>query len=201
MTDFALTPIEQCGQRVLTTAQLADAYGTTTKTITDNFSNNKERYIEGKHYYCLKGDELKAFKNQPENFGLVNKRTSCIYLWTERGALLHAKSLNTDKAWEVYDFLLDTYFRVREQAPVIPYADNLLLLHQKQNELENLVHSLENLVTSFKGEYESRMEKLERRVNGDDITARDIVAFNSLLKMFASPTAKITFYTEKEPPK
>lgn len=192
MTDFALTPIEQCGQRVLTTAQLAEAYGTITKTITDNFSNNKERYIEGKHYYCLKGDELKAFKNQPENFGLVNKRTSCIYLWTERGALLHAKSLNTDKAWEVYDFLLDTYFRVREQAPVTPlYADTLLMLNQKQNELESLVHSLESNV-------ESRMEQLERRVNGEDLTVQDIIAFRALVSMFSSPTCKISFYTEQD---
>ena len=27
---------------------------------------------------------------------------------------MHAKSLNTDKAWEVYEFLLDTYFKIQE---------------------------------------------------------------------------------------
>lgn len=37
-----------------------------------------------------------------------------MYLWTEKGALLHAKSLNTDKAWEVYDYLVDFYFRAQE---------------------------------------------------------------------------------------
>ncbi|MDE5620138.1 MAG: hypothetical protein K2O29_09960 [Ruminococcus sp.] len=37
-----------------------------------------------------------------------------LYLWTESGALLHAKSLNTDKAWVVYEFLVDTYFRVQK---------------------------------------------------------------------------------------
>ena len=114
MKEFKPTPIEYSQQRVLTTAQLAEAYKTTTKTITDNFNNNKSRYIEGVHYFCLTGAELKAFKNYTENFGVVNKRTPCLYLWTERGALLHAKSLNTDKAWEVYEFLVDTYFRVRE---------------------------------------------------------------------------------------
>lgn len=36
-----------------------------------------------------------------------------LYLWTEKGALLHAKSLNTDKAWEVYDHLVETYFNVK----------------------------------------------------------------------------------------
>lgn len=49
-----------------------------------------------------------------------------IYLWTEKGALLHAKSLNTDKAWEVYDYLVDYYFRVKEKSenkevvPIMP---------------------------------------------------------------------------------
>ena len=114
MNLFQITPIEHNGQRILTTAQLAEAYETTTKTINDNFSHNKSRYIEGVHYYCLTGAELKAFKNYPENIGVVNKRTPCLYLWTERGALFHAKSLNTNKAWEVYEILVDTYFRAEE---------------------------------------------------------------------------------------
>lgn len=67
----------------------------------------------------MSGDELRAFKNQVEIFELVNSRTSHLYLWTEKGALLHAKSLNTDKAWEVYDYLVDFYFRAKEKAPEI----------------------------------------------------------------------------------
>ena len=50
---------------------------------------------------------MKAFKDQVTFGHLVDKRTSHLYLWTEKGALLHAKSLNTDKAWEVYDYLVD----------------------------------------------------------------------------------------------
>lgn len=113
MNDFKLVPIENEGKRVLTTAQLAESYETSTKTITDNFSNNKKRYIEGKHFYCLKGDELKAFKSKTEIFGFAPNLNK-LYIWTEKGALLHAKSLNTDKAWEVYDFLVENYFRVQQ---------------------------------------------------------------------------------------
>lgn len=29
--------------------------------------------------------------------------------------MLHAKSLNTDKAWQVYDYLVDFYFRAKEK--------------------------------------------------------------------------------------
>lgn len=33
--------------------------------------------------------------------------------------MLHAKSVNTDKAWEVYEYLVDFYFRAKEQPPVV----------------------------------------------------------------------------------
>ena len=44
-------------------------------------------------------EELKAFKNQVENFYMVADKTSHLYLWTEKDALLRAKSIDTDKAW------------------------------------------------------------------------------------------------------
>lgn len=46
------------------------------------------------------------------------KYARILYLWTEKGVLLHAKSLNTDKAWEVYDYLVDYYFRAEEERKV-----------------------------------------------------------------------------------
>ena len=103
--------------RVLTSKQIAEEYGTTPCVIKKNFSNNREHFVEGKHYIALTGSELRAFKNQVNNVHLVATRTSHLYLWTEKGALLHAKSLNTDKAWQVYDYLVDFYFRVKEKQP------------------------------------------------------------------------------------
>ena len=103
--------IEQDGQRVLTTAQLAEAYGTSEKRIQENFRLNKVRYQEGKHFYHVKGEALKQILDTPNFGGTKTGKIRQLYLWTERGALLHAKSLNTDKAWEVYDFLVEHYFR------------------------------------------------------------------------------------------
>lgn len=108
--------IEVRGIRVLTTKQIAEEYGASSQKIKQNFSNNRKRFVEGKHYISFTGDDLRAFKNQVENIDLVDGRTSHLYLWTEKGALLHAKSLNTDKAWEVYDYLVDFYFRAKEKA-------------------------------------------------------------------------------------
>lgn len=97
--------------RVLTTQQLAEAYEADSKTISNNFNRNRERYIEGKHFICLEGEDLREFKtsHQFDESSRINK----LYLWTEKGTFLHAKSLNTDKAWEVYDRLVENYFHVR----------------------------------------------------------------------------------------
>ena len=107
--------VEVKGIRVLTSKQLATEYGASTLKIKQNISNNRNRFVEGKHYISFTGDELRTFKNQVENIDLVDGRTSHLYLWTEKGALLHAKSLNTDKAWQVYDYLVDFYFRAKKE--------------------------------------------------------------------------------------
>lgn len=114
--DAALQIVEHGNQRILTTEQLAEEYGTTILRIQQNYKANKDRYVLGKHYFFLEGAQLKAFKDLLGNSLLVDKRAPSLYLWTEKGALLHAKSLGTDKAWEKYEELVDTYFRLREQA-------------------------------------------------------------------------------------
>lgn len=105
------------GMRVLTTRQIAEAYGTDVGTILYNFRYNKKRYVLGKHYIDVVGDELRTLKTRSE-FHSSLKYAKSVYLWTEKGALLHAKSLNTDKAWEVYDYLVDFYFRAKEERKV-----------------------------------------------------------------------------------
>lgn len=107
--------VEVKGMRVLTTRQLAAAYGTEIKVIQNNFQRNKDRYTVGKHYIYMDRDELREVKSTHPQIEGELRRTSRIHFWTEKGALLHAKSLNTDKAWEVYDYLVDFYFRAKEK--------------------------------------------------------------------------------------
>ena len=109
----AVTAINHNNQRVLTTQQLAESYGTTMQVITNNFNRNKERYQIGIHYFTVEDEEKRRLfcENQ---FDFSNKDHSKFYLWTEKGCFFHAKSLGTDKAWQVYEVLVDTYFRVKE---------------------------------------------------------------------------------------
>lgn len=110
-----LTPIEFNDQRILTTEQLAEVYGTEAKNIQMNFSNHRGQFYEGKHYYILQGEELNEFRLQVNDIGLqISPMARTLYLWTERGASRHCKILDTEKAWEQFDHLEDTYFRVKE---------------------------------------------------------------------------------------
>lgn len=111
--------IEVNGIRVLLTRQLAEAYGTERQIISNNYTRNKKRYVEGKHVIILSGDYLKEFKASHQIDDNL-KYAHTLYLWPEKGALLHAKSLNTDKAWEVYDYLVDFYFRAKEEPKPVP---------------------------------------------------------------------------------
>ena len=114
-----LQVVEIKGQRVLTTRQIADAYGVPKDKIIYNFNYNKSRYTLGKHYIEVSGEELRSLKRTCEIQSSF-KYAKTLYLWTEKGALLHAKSLNTDKAWEVYDYLVDFYFRAKEEPKPVP---------------------------------------------------------------------------------
>ncbi len=110
--------VEYEGQRVLTTKQIAEAYETTPEIVNHNYRRNRDRYKLGKHIIVVQGEDLRRLKRTSQ-FGSSFKQAKTLYLWTEKGALLHAKSINTDKAWEVYDYLVDFYFRAKEIIPIM----------------------------------------------------------------------------------
>lgn len=107
-----LTPILFKNVPCISTETLAKAYGVGTNQIKTNYFNNKDRFVAGKHFFLIEGKELKAFKDQVKTFNLVNlpKNTAHFTLWTERGAARHAKMLNSDKAWDVFELLEETFF-------------------------------------------------------------------------------------------
>ena len=138
-----LIPVEYRAERVLTTEQLAQAYECGTDNIKRNFSNNKEHFEEGKHFFKLEGDELKDLRGK--NIHLqISPKTRCLYLWTRRGASRHSKMLGTDRAWEMFDALEENYFNPRPKAltPAEQMAQGLLaaqkLLAEKDKRIEEM---------------------------------------------------------------
>lgn len=119
----SLPPLTYKGLPVVTTEMLAKAYGCDTASIRNNFNRNRERFTEGKHFYSLTNGDLKAFRDCVSNCyaqgdcvktfdAVVPARTRNLTLWLERGAARHAKMLNTDQAWDVFEMLEETFFRV-----------------------------------------------------------------------------------------
>lgn len=117
ITAETLSPIAYQNTAVVTTELLARLYGAEIKHIQNNYLRNADRFTIGKHFYKLEGAELKEFKDKPSLRGLVAKRAKHFILWTERGAARHAKMLETDQAWDVFEKLEDCYFNQRQPAP------------------------------------------------------------------------------------
>ena len=160
-----LRVIEYSNIRVLTTQQLAEAYEANADTVTKNFNRNKDRYVEGKHFICLKGDDLKAFRANGQIDLLPNLNT--LYLWTEKGAFLHAKSLNTDKAWEVYDHLVDTYFEVKKpltQIEILQQSVEVLNRHDKEiKQIDTRMDKLEFDIPLYGSEADELSNHVKRK--------------------------------------
>lgn len=162
MEQLAVTEFKNI--RVLTTQQLAESYETNEKVISNNFNRNKDRYEEGKHYILLQGESLREFKtNHQIDESLI--RVNQLYMWTEKGAFLHAKSLNTDKAWEVYDKLVDTYFK-KNQRPLTTEQ----MMRVQLNMLDDVSERVDKLENTMVIDY-GQQRVLERLVNSTVVTA------------------------------
>lgn len=146
-----LIPIEHNSQRVLTTAQLAESFATDSKIISKNFERNESRYAVSKHFFVLQGDDLREFKASRQIDDNL-KFAPVIYLWTEKGAWMHAKSLNTDEAWDAYEALVDEYYRVKQinNKPMDPLKALMQATH-------NLLASQELVV--------DRVDEIEQKVD------------------------------------
>ncbi|EOS8402552.1 ORF6N domain-containing protein [Escherichia coli] len=132
----SLSPITYNHIPVITTELLARLYGTETNNIKVNYTRNAGRFVCGKHYFKLEGGELREFKNKVTHSNLVAPRAKHLILWTERGAARHAKMLETDQAWEVFEKLEDCYFsqgkttQTEQQPQIQPQftAEEIILL-------------------------------------------------------------------------
>ncbi|EEU2519219.1 ORF6N domain-containing protein [Escherichia coli] len=104
---------------VVTTELLASLYGTEPDYIRKNFNRNSGRFVIGKHYFLLENEELREFKHSMSLRPSVKiaRNVRSLILWTERGAARHAKMLETDQAWEVFEKLEDCYFSQGKTAP------------------------------------------------------------------------------------
>lgn len=121
----SLTVISYQGKPVITTDILAGIYATDEVRIRQNYSRNADRFVDGKHFFKLENGELREFKKSLSSLKLpceIPRQAKSLMLWTERGAARHAKMLDTDQSWEVFEKLEDCYFSRREPEPKPQYG-------------------------------------------------------------------------------
>lgn len=99
------------GERVCTTQQLAQFYAADDVRIQQNYARNTDRFEEGKHFHKVTGAALENLRLSFSELQISSKTRSLI-LWTERGAMRHAKMLESDTAWEMFELMEDSYFAV-----------------------------------------------------------------------------------------
>lgn len=147
-----IIPMEFENQRIMTTKVLAEEFGTEEGNIQRNFGRNERRFIEGKHYYKLEGQALKEFKNSLPTESLEPlKFAPILYLWTDRGAARHAKILETDEAWEVYEELEENYFNPKRVVKKLSTEEILELNFKYAKEVKEEVKELKEDFNDFKG--------------------------------------------------
>lgn len=101
-------------QPVVTTEQLAEFYGCEPSNIKKNYNSNTSRFVAGKHFFKLEGEELKKLRVTFSDLQ-ISSMTRSLMLWTKQGAARHSKMLGTDRAWDMFDLLEENYFNQKEE--------------------------------------------------------------------------------------
>lgn len=173
-----LTPLEFKNQRIITTKVLAEEFGTEEGNIQKNYSRNEKRFLEGKHYYKLAGQALKEFKNSLPTESLEPiKFAPVLYLWTDRGAARHAKILDTDEAWEVYEDLEENYFNPKEKVQDLNTSELSPELQMFKQIFDTVAkQELENKqIKAYMERTNEKVEQTKEEIQG----IRDVVSINT----------------------
>jgi len=159
---------------VITTEAMAGVFQVDTNNLRKNFSNNEARFEEGKHFFRISGDELSDFRLRVKDIHSqinVSGKIRALMLWTERGAARHAKMLNTDTAWEVFERMEDFYFGAVGKEIRLETSEQLNalqgeIIHLEKNlisEKNKVIEMLEAKIAAFPKRYKRRPITIENR--------------------------------------
>lgn len=110
--DRSIKVKEYQGQRVVTFKDIDYIHQRPKDTASRNFRTNKKHFIEDVDYFNLNVDKCK--NDEIRRFGIESPRGG--YIFTESGYLMLVKSFTDDLAWQVQRQLVNSYFRLKEEA-------------------------------------------------------------------------------------
>lgn len=106
---------ENC--KCVTDKMVAEIHGIKTIHVRENISKNLSRFRKGIDYIDMKKVIDTADNNLLLSIGYTKMQISksdVIYLLSERGYAKLIKIMDSDKAWEIHDILMDEYFSMRK---------------------------------------------------------------------------------------
>ncbi|PER25392.1 ORF6N domain-containing protein [Bacillus cereus] len=153
-------------KKAMLVKEVAEIHKKEVKHINQRINENRKRFINNVDVIDLLGvgltdTEIQRFGFTQQSINSYRGRNGSIYLLSERGYAKLLKILEDDKAWELYDILVDEYFDMRKQQ---------IDTTQLSPELQMFQTLFTTLATQ-----ELNQKKLEQKV--DDIS--EIVALNS----------------------
>lgn len=128
---------EYKGQRVVTFKDIDMVHGRPDGTAKRNFSENRERFIEGEDFFLTKQSDFT--KDEIRTLEIPNRGLTFI---TEQGYLMLVKSLTDDLAWEVQRKLVNEYFRAKKLSQVEMMRIQLGMIDDHENRIVNLENNM-----------------------------------------------------------
>ncbi|ABA42723.1 putative antirepressor [Bacillus phage Gamma isolate d'Herelle] len=132
------------GKKAMLVLDIATIHNQPLKEINRRINDNRIRFKDGVDIVDLKSGGF----NPPQllNLGFSNMqiaKSNNIYLLSERGYAKLLKILEDDKAWELYDILVDEYFNMREKNQVA--TDPMSILKLTFEALEGQQQAIEEI--------------------------------------------------------
>ena len=121
------------GQRVMVDAELAELYGTSTKSLNQAMRRNRDRF-PGDFVFQLTGKEKAEVVTVCDHLKKLRFSSTLPYAFTEHGAIMAASVLNKPLAVEVSVYVVRAFVRLREM---------LVTNAELARKLERLEHKLE----------------------------------------------------------
>ena len=101
------------GQRVIVDADLAELYGTSTKSLNQAARRNRDRF-PGDFVFQLTGEEKAEVVTVCDHLKKLRFSSTLPYAFTEHGAIMAASVLNKPLAVEVSVYVVRAFVRLRE---------------------------------------------------------------------------------------
>ena len=161
------------GKKAMLVKDIAEIHGRPVFKVNELINRNIKRFKDGIDVIDLKENNFAIFlKDSGFNQAQINASKN-IYLLSERGYSKLLKILEDDKAWEIYEELVDNYFNMRSEQKKLPSTreaiQQLLLqgveeVNQRVDIMEERLSNVEENAKLDTGDYNVISKRVKKRV-------------------------------------